>query len=360
LRLAPFKLETYFERYEFSVPYLLSSSDAETIGMDELLALADDDLAAAWRSLKLGYTEVRGHPLLRAEIASLYDDVDPDDVIVWSGAQEPIFAVMNVLARDHVIAVTPTYQSLYEVARGQGAVVDTVSLDESAGWALDVDAVRALVRPETSLIVLNLPNQPTGSLIAEAQLRELAELGPRLFVDEVYRWMEHDPDDLLPAAVELGGISVGVISKAFGLPGLRIGWTATRDAALRDRLVSVKHYLTICAAAPSEILAAIALRAREQVLARTRAIAADGLARIDDLMARRPHDIRWVRPRAGTIGFAELPRVGDVDAFCARLADQQGVMLLPGSVFDWPGNHVRLGYARAGLDEALARLERAL
>jgi aspartate/methionine/tyrosine aminotransferase len=364
VRLADFKLEHYFERYEFSVPYLLSSSDAQTLGLGELLALADAETAALWADLRLGYTEVRGHPLLRAAIAELYDTIEADEVIVFAGAQEPIFAVVNtaLAAGEHAIAITPTYQSLYEVGRAIGADVDLVPLGD--GWRLDLDAVRAAVRPSTRLIVLNAPNSPTGALPSEAELRELfalaQEAGARVFADEVYRFLEHDPRDRIPAAADVAphGVSLGVMSKAFGLAGLRIGWIATHDAALRERLVSFKHYLTICSAAPSEILATIALRAGKTVLGRTREIVDGNLALLDAFLARRGDAFGWVRPRAGTIGLVELRLDIGIDDFARRIADEEGVMLLPGSVFDWPGNHFRVGYARTDMPEALARLER--
>jgi aspartate/methionine/tyrosine aminotransferase len=354
--LAPFRLEQYFERYEFSVPYLLSSSDAEPWRLDDLLALADDELRGLWDSLTLGYTEVRGHPLLRAEIASLYDGVAPDDVIVFAAAQEPIFALASVAVEpgDHVIAVVPSYQSLYEVARSRGAEVTLVPMGE--GWTLDVDAVRAALKPNTKLIVLNAPNSPTGALPSEAALRELFELGPRVFVDEVYRGLEHEPGIGVPAGADLGGVSLGVMSKTFGLPGIRIGWLATRDTELRERIVEFKHYLTICSAGPSEILATIALRARETVLARSRAIVEANLPVVEDFLARNDQ-FSWVPPRAGTIGLIELAG-GDIDTLAREVADTEGVMILPASVFDWPANAFRIGYARAGMPEALERFER--
>jgi aspartate/methionine/tyrosine aminotransferase len=354
--LAPFRLEQYFERYEFSVPFLLSSSDAEPYKLKELLALAEPDMLELWEDQKLGYTEVRGHPLLREAIADLYRKVEPEDVIVFAAAQEPIFALSSVAVEpgDHVIAVVPSYQSLYEVARSRGAEVTLVPMGE--GWTLDVDAVRAALRPNTKLIVLNVPNSPTGALPDEAALRELFELGPRVFADEVYRFLEHRPRDLLPAAADLGGVSLGVMSKTFALPGIRIGWLATRDKALRERIVEFKHYLTICSAGPSEILATIALRARDQVLARSRRIVEANLPVVEDFLAR--HDgFSWTPPRGGTTGLIEM-REGDVDALAAEAADREGVMILPASVFDWPANAFRIGYARAGMPQALERFER--
>jgi aspartate/methionine/tyrosine aminotransferase len=358
LKIPDFKLEHYFERYEFSVPHLLSSSDAEPWRLDQLLPLADEELRGLWDGLTLGYTEVRGHPLLREAIAGLYEHVTAEDVIVFAAAQEPIFALSNVAIQpgDHVIAVVPSYQSLYEVARSLGAEVSLVPLRPD-DWSLDLDAIRAQLRPSTSLIVLNAPNSPTGSLPAAAELRELFALGPRVFVDEVYRFLEHDPSDRLPAAADLGGVSLGVMSKSFGLAGLRIGWLATRDAELRERIVAFKHYLTICSAGPSEILATIALRARDTVLGRARGIVEANLATLDGFFARRD-DFAWVRPRAGTTGLVEIRRDIAIEDFARDLADAEGVMILPGSIFDWPGATFRIGYARAAMPEALARLER--
>jgi aspartate/methionine/tyrosine aminotransferase len=355
--LAPFKLEQYFERYEFSVPYLLSSSDAEPWRMDELLQLADEEMRGLWENLSLGYTEVRGHPLLREAIASLYDEVTAEDVIVFAAAQEPIFALASVAVEpgDHVIAVVPSYQSLYEVARSRGAELSLVPLRPD--WTLDLDAIRAALRPNTKLIVLNAPNSPTGSLPSQAEMRELFALGPLVFADEVYRFLEHDPRDRIPAAADLGGVSLGVMSKAFGLAGLRIGWLATREPELRERIVAFKHYLTICSAGPSEILATIALRASDAVLGRARGIVDANLAILDDFFARR-EDFSWVRPRAGTTGLVEIHRELEIEDFARRLADEEGVMILPGSVFDWPGATFRIGYARAAMPEGLARLER--
>jgi aspartate/methionine/tyrosine aminotransferase len=354
--IAPFKLEQYFERYEFSVPFLLSSSDAEPWKLKDLLALAGTDEQDLWDNLSLGYTEVRGHPLLREAIADLYWKVRPEDVIVFAAAQEPIFALSSVAVEpgDHMIAIVPSYQSLYEVARSRGVEVTLVPLGE--GWTLDVAAVRAALRPNTKLIALNAPNSPTGSLPTEEALRELFELGPRVFVDEVYRFLEHKPRDLLPAAADLGGVSLGVMSKSFGLAGIRIGWLATRDKELRERIVEFKHYLTICSAGPSEILATIALRARDTVLSRSRRIVEANLPILDDFIARH-EAFSWTRPRGGTIGLIELAG-GDIDALAREVADTEGVMILPASVFDWPANAFRVGYARAGMPQALERFER--
>ena len=367
MRIADFELERYFARWEFAVDHLLCASDVEGYPMSELLALADDETRALWASLRLGYTESTGHPLLRLEIAGLYDHVGPDDVLVFAGAEEGIFCLANVMlgSGDHAIVTWPGYQSLYEVARAAGAAVTLHELHEADGWALDVERLRASVRPETRLIVVNAPHNPTGMLPSHAEWRALTELcadaGVHLLADEVYRYLEFDPADRLTAGADAfeGGISLGVLSKSFALAGLRIGWLATRDRALLTRVAAFKDYTTICSSAPAEILGIVALRARDAVLARTHAIVGANLPRLDAFFAARPDRFSWVRPRAGSIGFPRLSAPGvRIDAFAAELVEAEGVLLLPGSRFGHPGDHFRVGFGRVDLPEALAGLER--
>lgn len=368
MRIADFELERYFARWEFAVRHLLCASDVQGWPMAELLALADDETAALWRDLRLGYTESTGHPLLRREIADLYETAAPDDVLVLSGAEEGIFALVNVLLGpgDHAIVTWPGYQSLYEVARACGAEVTLHDLREADGWAIDLDAMRAQVTPRTRLIVINAPHNPTGMLpdraTFEAVVAIAAEAGARLLVDEVYRFLEFDEADRLPAGVDAGRhvISLGVMSKSFAMAGLRIGWLATRDRDLLARISSFKDYTTICASAPSEILALIGLRARAVVLARSQAVVARNLGVLDSLFERWTGTLSWVRPRGGSIGFPRLGRGLDVDAFSAELVEAEGVLLLPGSRFGHPGNHFRIGFGRTDLPEAVAGLERHL
>ncbi|HEY7524812.1 MAG TPA: aminotransferase class I/II-fold pyridoxal phosphate-dependent enzyme [Candidatus Limnocylindrales bacterium] len=365
MRIADFALERYFARWEFAVRHLLCASDVEGWSMAELLELADSECRALWDGLRLGYTESTGHPLLRAEIAELYEQVEPDGVLVFAGAEEAIFCLANVLleAGDHAVVIWPGYQSLYEVARATGAEVSLHELREIDGWELDVDRLLAAVRRETKLVVVNAPHNPTGMLPTHAQWARLtgalAERGIHLLSDEAYRFLERDERDrLLPGADAFEhGLSLGVMSKSFAMAGLRIGWLATRDRDLLARCAAFKDYTTICSSAPSEILALIGLRAREQVLGRSLRIVADNLDLLDDFFRRRADWCSWVRPRGGSVGFPRQLRGGPIDDFTARLLETEGVLLLPGSVFDHPGDHFRIGFGRTDLPQALARLE---
>ncbi len=363
--IPPFALERYFARWEFAAPYLLCASDVEGYTLRELLALADDETRQLWDDLTLGYTESAGHPLLRREIASLYATAAPDDILTFAGAEEAIYIAMRVLVSpgDRVIVTWPGYQSLHEVARSIGAeVVLWEARPEEAGWRFDVDELRALAAPGARLIVVNFPHNPTGALPTAAEWSAIVgiarQAGAWLFSDEVYRLLEYDPADRLPAGVDVyeRAISLGVMSKPFGLAGLRVGWMAARDRAFLERAAAYKDYTTICNSAPSEILALIALRARDQALARSLDIVRRNLALADAFMAEHAGAFRWLRPRAGTIAFPGLHGRLPIEAFASALVESQGVLILPGTVYGHAGNHFRLGLGRRNFPQALERL----
>ncbi len=366
MKLPEFELERYFARHEFDVPYLLSSSDMEAMRMGELLALADDEARGMWEDLGLGYTEPQGHPLLREEIAALYETVPPEGVLVFAGAEEAIFALANVAVGggpdDRAAVVWPAYQSLHEVARSAGAKIDPIKLRYEDGWALDPGALADLVGSSTNLVVLNFPHNPTGAQPDGRTFRRAVDVagkaGATVLSDEVYRLLEHEPAERLPAAADLHerAVSLGVMSKSFGLAGLRIGWLATRDLDLLGRVAAFKDYTTICNSAPSEVLALIALRRREEVLARNLRIVLDNLPLADAFFEKWRGTFEWTRPRVGCIGFPRLMAGVPVEEFASGLVEE-GVMLLPGSVYGHPGNHFRLGFGRRNFPEALERLD---
>jgi aspartate/methionine/tyrosine aminotransferase len=369
VRIADFALERYFARWEFAVEHVLGASDVEGWSMAELVELADDETRAMWAGLRLGYTESTGHPRLRAEIARLYESLEADDVLVFAGAEEAVFCLFNtsVEAGDHVIVTWPGYQSLYEVARAAGAHVSLHALREEDGWSLDVDRLIRSFRPETRIVVVNAPHNPTGMLPSEADWRRLAgacaEARIRLVGDEVYRFLEHDGAATLPAAADLDerAASIGVMSKSFALAGLRIGWLAMRDRSVLDRCARLKDYTTICSSAPSEVLALIGLLARDQVLARSREIVAGNLGVLDDFFARRAEALTWVRPRGGSIGFPRLvpggPAGASADRFAAALVERTGVLLLPSSTFGFGDSHIRIGLGRTDLPQAIEAVD---
>ena len=365
--LPEFRLESYFARWEFTARYHLTASDAQSMPLADLLELADDDARQRWEALTLGYTESRGLPALRAEIAATYDHLTADDVLCCAGAEEALFLAMQVLLSpgDHAVVITPGYQSAETVPLSICEVTG-VPLRPERGWALDLEELRAALRPRTRLVSVNFPNNPTGAMPDEATWRALAALcderGITLFSDEVYRGLEQPPQQALPQAADLSSraLSLNVMSKAYGLPGLRIGWLAGRDRDLLRRLERAKDYTTICNSAPSEILALIALRAREQVLGRTRGIVAANLPAFGEFFAQFGDLFEWAPPQGGCVCFPRYRGADGAEAMCAELVRDEGVLLLPASIYasaltPVPADRFRVGVGRSGPQEGLQR-----
>jgi aspartate/methionine/tyrosine aminotransferase len=364
--LPPFRLESYFASWEFAARYNLTASDAQSMTVAALLELADGETRARWDTLALGYTQTRGLPELRAEIAATYSELEPDDVLCFAGAEEALYLAMQVLLEpgDHAVVLTPNYQSAETVPLSICDVTG-VALRAEDGWALDLDEVSRALRPSTRLLSVNFPNNPTGAVPDAATWQQLvglcADRGITLFSDEVYRGLEQAPRAPLPQAADLlpGALSLNVMSKAYGLPGLRVGWIACRDRALLSRLERAKDYTTICNSAPSEILALIALRARDQVLARNRGIVAANLPAFDEFFAQFPGLFEWQRPQGGCVSFPRYLGGDGVEAMCADLVREAGILLLPASLYrseltPVPADRFRVGVGRRDPEDPLA------
>lgn len=364
--LQPFKLERYFARYEFNTEYLLCSSDCEAMSIADLLAL-EPGSAEKFQQTWLGYTESQGHPSLRKEISRIYESIQPEEILVHAGAEEAIFLFMlaTLKENDHIIVHTPHYQSLSEVAKGMGCYISPWRAREENNWALDLNELRHLMRSSTKAIVINTPHNPTGYLMSRADFEALHRFAQSnkllLFSDEVYRESEYDPATRLPAACDLGqhAISLGVTSKTYGLAGLRIGWIATKNREVYERIASLKDYTTICNSAPSEFLAEVAMRNRHKLINRNLSIIQQNLSVTDELFTRYASRFTWVRPRAGSMGFPRLLK-GNTEDFCDKLVRTAGVLLLPGTMYDDSRNHFRIGLGRRNLPQAVERLENYL
>lgn len=360
-RIADFKLERYFGKYEFAVQWLLSPSDCESMTVPELLALADAETQQLWEALYLGYTESPGHPLLRAEITQLYSRIAVDGVVV-AAPEELIRVGMESLLTpgDQLIYTAPAYQSLYEIARSLGCEVTPWQLRDSGDqWTLDLTELEQLITQRTKVLVINFPHNPTGYLPPRATLDAIIAIARRhrlyLFSDEMYRLLEYDAADRLPPVCDLyeRAISLSGMSKTYGLPGLRIGWLATQQPDLPPRWLALKDYTTICNSAPSEILALIGLRAGKQLAARSLAIIRHNLALAQAFADQHQAQIHWLPGRGGSIAFPRWQGTEGLDALCQRALDERGLMIVPGSIFDHAGSHFRVGLGRHNFPQVL-------
>ncbi len=363
MRLPPFTLERYFSENEFSVELNLCASDCESLAVQELLAL-EPGSQEQLLGLRLGYTETQGSPSLRGQVSRLYSRTGPESILIHNGAQEGILLFMSAMLErgDHLIVHWPCYQSLHEIARGIGCRLTQWNAKEEEGWALDPKELERHIRHDTRCIVINTPHNPTGYHMPRDVFQEVVSIADKhgviLFSDEVYRGLEYRETDRLPAACDASerAVSLGVMSKAYGLAGLRIGWIATRNQEVLSRVQGLKDYTTICASAPSELLADLALRHADELAARSRGIIGENLALLSQFFARHTERFSWQAPKAGPIAFPRLIG-GEAGNFCQTLARKSGVLLLPGSVYDDSGNHFRIGFGRRNMREAMARLE---
>lgn len=363
MNLPPFKLERYFAKYEFNTEFLLCSSDCEAMSIADLLAL-EPGAAEKFQQTWLGYTESQGNPALRQEISKIYETIQSEDILVHSGAEEAIFLFMHAVLEkgDHIIVHTPCYQSLRDVAKSIGCDVSPWRAREENGWALDLDELRHLMRTNTKAVVINTPHNPTGFLMSRTDFNAVNKFtqdrGLLLFSDEVYRESEYDVATRLPAGCDYGehAVSLGVTSKTYGLAGLRIGWIATKNRKIYEKMASLKDYTTICNSAPSEFLAEVGMRNRHKLAERNLGIITHNLTVIDELFARHSSLFTWNRPTAGSMGFPRLLQ-GNVEDFCDDLVKKAGVLLLPGTMYDDSHNHFRLGLGRKNLPQAVERLE---
>ena len=370
--LRTFRLEEYLGEWEFKVRHHLTASDAQSLTIEELLALGTAADREGFMKLPLSYIETWGSPALREAVAGTYERVDADHVLAFAGAEEGLFWALQELVGpgDHAVVTVPCYQAMETVTLATGADVSALVPRREDGWALDLDELRGLLRPTTKLVAVNYPNNPTGYVPDEATFRELVALcderGVRLFCDEVYRGIELDPAQTITQAADLSetAVSLNVASKSYGLPGLRVGWIACRDRALLERLEKRKHYTSICNAGPAEYLAAVALRQREAIWERNRGIVAANRPPFDDFFARWPDLFDWQPPVGGCVCFPRY-KGGDVEKFCRQLLDAEGVLVLPASMYaseiaEIPADHFRVGIGRLGLEDGLAAFDRFL
>ncbi len=363
--LPDFRLEAHFSRWEFKAKHHLTASDMQSMSISALLAMDGPDATEAFLSTGLGYTETYGNPALRQAIAGTYQQRCDQDILCFAGAEEGLYIANQVLLdrSDHAVILTPNYQAA-ETIPAAICAVSGIPLDPNADWALDLDRVAAAIRPNSKLISINFPHNPTGKILSRADLDGLIALCRQhdlwLFSDEVYWGLGADPDRHVPQVADLyeKGLSLNVMSKAYGLPGLRIGWIACADRTVLQQMERYKHYLSICNAGPSEALALIALRHRTEILRRNNQLIRDNLSQLDGFFAQYPTLFEWQRPDGGCIAYPRYRGPGSVDDFAADLVDKAGVLLLPAKIYHsdlgpTPNDRFRIGCGRAGLTEGL-------
>ena len=352
--IEPFGVELWMNEWETRCDWNLAETCVESMTIAQLMQIAgrnDTDLAELM-GMKMTYGAIEGSDRLRTAIAALYDRQSAAHIVVTHGTIGANMLVKKTLVGpgDHVVAVTPTYQQHYSIPASIGAEVTRLRLREADGWLPDLEALRAMVRPDTRLIALTNPNNPTGALIPRAMLEEIADIarsvGAWVLCDEVYRGTDQTGDGMTASMADLyeKGISTASMSKAFSLAGLRLGWVAAPPDLILDIMIH-RDYDTISVGMIDDHFATMALENSAKVLARSHAITRENLSTLSDWVAAED-SISWVRPRSGTTALLKYTHDIPSRDFCVDLLKQTGVLLTPGSALGMEG-YLRIGYANA-------------
>lgn len=380
------------DAYETKCKYNIAETCCASISIDQLRVLSEDKNREIFDTSKLlNYGAIRGSEELRNNLARLYsakvsNPLSPDLILTTPGAIQANYLTAYALVGpgDHVICHYPTYQSLYEVPKQLGADVSLWKAAPSNNWIPSIDDLTALIQPNTKLIIINNPNNPTGAVLPKSFLQQLIDIASAknitILSDEVYRPLFHSispiDKDFPPSLLSMGYANVivtGSMSKAYSLAGIRIGWIASRSASLIEAIASARHYTTISVSHFDEAIAAYALHPStvHNLLARNVQLAKTNLALLEKFVVKNEDEVEWVKPVAGTTAFIKVSREGrPVDAvdFCKKLLEKTGVLFVPGSEAfgsEWKG-YVRVGFVnqtsvvKEGLEEASRFVRRSL
>lgn len=349
-----FELERWMTTWELDVDCDIAESGILPLSMADVMELISPEAREALQrdlmELPLSYSEARGTKALREILASTYARASADDVLVTTGAIEANFLLFNALLErsDHVVAVSPAYQQLHSVPRALGAKVDLWSAVNEDGFAYDLDVLESLVRDDTKLIVINTPHNPTGAMLDHAQLDRVVEIADRVgawvLSDEAYRWLEIPGGESLPAPLHdrfERAISVGTVSKPFGVPGLRIGWFVANEE-IAQKAWGIRDYVSLSPAKLSDRVTQTIITERSAIFERNTKIIAENMATAIDWFAENQDLVSWTPPRGGLLAMLRYNLDIPSKELADRLAGEKGVMLAPGSAFGIE-HHLRIG-----------------
>lgn len=353
MKIKPFAVEEWMNAWEVGAKYNIAETCVDSISMNELFELTGEDKTEFLNRLcarRLSYGDIEGLPEFRKGVCGLYKTLNIENIVPThgaSGANHHVFYSL-ISPGDRVVSIMPTYQQLYSIPESYGADVQILHLSKENNYLPDLEKLRRLVTPETKMICINNPNNPTGALMSEQLLREIVEIARSadawILCDEVYRHLSQE-DGWCPSIVDLyeKGISVSSMSKVFSLAGLRLGWIATHDMSVVKSCLSHRDYNLVSCGVFDEMLAAAALKHRDKLLERSRKIVRENLQILDDWVSSEPH-VSYVKPKAGTTALVYYDLDIPSYEFCEEMYKKTGVFVTPGDCFEVP-HSMRIGYA---------------
>lgn len=353
MKIKPFAVEEWMNAWEVGAKYNIAETCVDSISINDLFRLTGENKEEFLTRLcerRLSYGDIEGFPEFREGVCKLYKSLSIENIVPTHGAAGANHHVFYSLISpgDHVISFMPTYQQLYSIPESFGAEVHTIHLREENDYLPDLDELHRIVTPETKMICINNPNNPTGALIPENTLLEIIEIARSvdawILCDEVYRHLSQS-DMWCPSIADLyeKGISVSSMSKVFSLAGLRLGWIATRDMDAIKRFLSHRDYNLISCGMIDEMIAAAALKHSDILLKRSRDIVRENLKILDNWVNSEPH-VSYVKPQAGTTALVYYDLDIPSYAFCEEMYKKTGAFVTPGDCFEQPKS-MRIGYA---------------
>lgn len=362
MKLNEFKVERLFARSDKNIDLGLSDSTCQGFDMKYLLERADDECLKMWENLHVGHTDFRGHPKLRAAISRRYKKIGPEDVIETT-PEEGTFIVLNSIlgAGDEVIVMEPAMPSLHEIPRAIGCKVIPWKLEATDwGWKIDVEFLNGAISPKTKMIIMNIPNNPTGYAPVQTELYRIAQIADKMgtwvFSEESHRGLERDPGatissmaDVYPRAVSVGGLTRN------GFAGLGVGWIVSQNDTVLSDFLAYKDYISLCPNAASEILAIIFFRNIQEITLRNRKIIQKNVELAEAYFKGNGEWFEWTPPDAGSTAFPKL--LGDrlVSDFCVRCVKDAGLLIIPDRLFSVHLNRFRIGFGRDTFGLGLAK-----
>ncbi len=351
MKIKEFGVEIWMNEYENKCIYNLAETCVESLTIEQLLDLSGkkDSILDELLPIKMTYGEIRGSHRLRRNVAKLYAKQSEDNVLITHGAIGANALVHSTLVSpgDRVISVLPTYQQHYAIPESFGADVQILKLREKNAFLPDLNELKELANENTSLIAINNPNNPTGSLMDEDFLKQIVEIARScdayLLCDEVYRGIDQHGDGFTVSVADLyeKGISSGSMSKSFSLAGLRLGWIVG-SAELLEKVSVHRDYNTISVGLLDDHFSSIALENRDAILQRSRQLTRTNLAILDKWVANEPL-ISYIRPKSATVALLKYHIDMGSREFCVKLLESKGVMFTPGIVMDMEG-YIRIGF----------------
>ena len=353
MKIKPFAVEEWMNAWEVGAKYNIAETCVDSISMNELFERTGEDKTEFLNRLcarRLSYGDIEGLPEFRKGVCGLYKTLNIENIVPThgaSGANHHVFYSL-ISPGDRVVSIMPTYQQLYSIPESYGADVQILHLSKENNYLPDLEKLRRLVTPETKMICINNPNNPTGALMSEQLLREIVEIARSadawILCDEVYRHLSQE-DDWCPSIVDLyeKGISVSSMSKVFSLAGLRLGWIATHDMSVVKSCLSHRDYNLVSCGVFDEMLAAAALKHSDKLLERSRKIVRENLQILDNWVSSEPH-VSYVKPKAGTTALVYYDLDISSYEFCEEMYKKTGAFVTPGDCFEVP-HSMRIGYA---------------